>query len=93
MPFPIERHFYLQPTLLYICVMNENLDPTNNNFNPEELDLEKKLRPLSFDDFTGQEQVLDNLKVLFKKVNSSKSTVDLGLGKKEICKGAEFVLG
>jgi Holliday junction DNA helicase RuvB len=43
--------------------MNENLNPTNDNFNPEELDLEKKLRPLTFDDFTGQEQVLDNLKV------------------------------
>ena len=43
--------------------MNENLNTTNEHFNPEELDLEKKLRPLSFDDFTGQEQVLDNLKV------------------------------
>ena len=38
--------------------MNENLDPTNQNFNPEELDLEKRLRPLSFDDFAGQDQIL-----------------------------------
>ena len=46
--------------------MNENLDPTNNGYNPEELDLEKRLRPLSFDDFAGQDQVLENLKFLFK---------------------------
>jgi Holliday junction DNA helicase RuvB len=43
--------------------MNENLDPTNGGYNSEELDLEKRLRPLSFDDFAGQE-VLENLKVL-----------------------------
>ncbi|TCK67580.1 Holliday junction DNA helicase subunit RuvB [Winogradskyella wandonensis] len=43
--------------------MNENLDPTNENFSPEELDVEKKLRPLSFEDFTGQDQVLENLKI------------------------------
>ena len=76
MPFLIERHFLLQPTLLYICEMNENLDPTNNNFNPEELDLEKKLRPLSFDDFTGQEQVLDNLKVFVEAANQRDEALD-----------------
>ena len=43
--------------------MNENLDPTDENFSPEELDIERKLRPLSFDDFTGQDQVLENLKI------------------------------
>jgi len=47
--------------------MNENLDPTNQNYNSDELDLEKKLRPLSFDDFSGQEQVLENLKYLYKQ--------------------------
>jgi hypothetical protein len=36
--------------------MNENLDPTANGYNAEELDLEKRLRPLSFDDFAGQDQ-------------------------------------
>ena len=43
--------------------MNEYLDPSNKSFNADELDLEKKLRPLSFEDFTGQEQVLENLKI------------------------------
>ena len=49
--------------------MNENLDPTNQNFNPEELDLEKRLRPLSFDDFAGQDQILENLKVFVEAAN------------------------
>jgi Holliday junction DNA helicase RuvB len=74
--FPIERHFYLHITLLYICNMNENLDPTNSNYNPEELDVEKKLRPLSFDDFTGQEQVLDNLKVFVEAANQRSEALD-----------------
>ena len=56
--------------------MNENLNPTNSNFNPEELDLEKKLRPLSFDDFTGQEQVLDNLKVFVEAANQREEALD-----------------
>ncbi len=56
--------------------MNENLDATNKNFNPEEVDLEKKLRPLSFDDFTGQEQVLDNLKIFVEAANLREEALD-----------------
>lgn len=56
--------------------MNENLDPTNLNYNPEELDLEKKLRPLSFDDFSGQDQVLDNLKVFVEAANQRNDALD-----------------
>jgi Holliday junction DNA helicase RuvB len=56
--------------------MNENLDPTNFNYNSEELDLEKKLRPLSFDDFSGQEQVLDNLKVFVEAANQRNEALD-----------------
>ena len=56
--------------------MNENLNPSNENFNPEELDLEKKLRPLSFDDFTGQDQVLDNLKVFVEAANQRGEALD-----------------
>ena len=41
--------------------MNDHLDPTNENYSSEEFDTEKQLRPLSFSDFTGQEQVLENL--------------------------------
>ena len=56
--------------------MNENLDPTNQNFNPEELDLEKKLRPLSFDDFAGQDQILENLKVFVEAANQRNEALD-----------------
>jgi holliday junction DNA helicase RuvB len=56
--------------------MNENLDPTNNAYNPEELDLEKKLRPLSFDDFAGQDQILENLKVFVQAANQRNEALD-----------------
>ena len=56
--------------------MNEHLDPTNSHFNPEELDVEKKLRPLSFADFTGQDQVLDNLKVFVQAANQRSEALD-----------------
>jgi Holliday junction DNA helicase RuvB len=56
--------------------MNENLDPTTNGYNPEELDLEKRLRPLSFDDFAGQDQVLENLKVFVAAANQRGEALD-----------------
>ena len=56
--------------------MNEHLDPTNDNFSPEELDVEKKLRPLSFEDFTGQDQVLENLKVFVQAANGRDEALD-----------------
>src|SRR6476620_12281118 len=59
--------------------MNENLDPTNHNYNPEELDIEKKLRPLSFDDFAGQDQILENLKVFVAASNQRSEALDHAL--------------
>lgn len=56
--------------------MNENLNPTNEHFSNEELDAEKKLRPLSFDDFAGQDQVLENLKVFVKAANLRGEALD-----------------
>lgn len=61
---------------MYICFMNENLDPTGENFSPEEVDIERALRPLSFDDFAGQDQVLDNLKVFVKAANQRGEALD-----------------
>ena len=31
--------------------MNEYLDPTDDQFSPEEQDIDRALRPLNFDDF------------------------------------------
>jgi Holliday junction DNA helicase RuvB len=56
--------------------MNENLDPTSENFTPEELDVEKKLRPLSFEDFTGQDQVLENLQIFVQAANLRDEALD-----------------
>ena len=56
--------------------MNENLDPTTNGYNSEEFDLEKKLRPLSFDDFAGQDQVLENLKIFVEAANQRNEALD-----------------
>ncbi|SKB47011.1 Holliday junction DNA helicase subunit RuvB [Salegentibacter holothuriorum] len=56
--------------------MNENLDPSGENFSPEEFDIERALRPLSFDDFAGQDQVLENLKVFVEAANQRDEALD-----------------
>ncbi|MCB4799876.1 Holliday junction branch migration DNA helicase RuvB [Neotamlana laminarinivorans] len=56
--------------------MNENLDPSSQNFSPEEIDVEKKLRPLAFNDFTGQDQVLENLQVFVQAANLRDEALD-----------------
>jgi len=56
--------------------MNEYLDPTGDNFSSEELEVDKALRPLSFDDFAGQDQILENLKVFVKAANLRGEALD-----------------
>ena len=56
--------------------MNDNLDATGTNFTSEEFDFEKKLRPLEFSDFTGQEQVLENLQIFVKAANLRNEALD-----------------
>lgn len=56
--------------------MNEHLDPTDENFSPEEMDVEKQLRPLAFDDFTGQDQVLENLQIFVQAANLRTEALD-----------------
>ncbi|HKG05264.1 MAG TPA: Holliday junction branch migration DNA helicase RuvB [Pedobacter sp.] len=46
--------------------MNENLDPSAESLSPIERDIEKVLRPQAFEDFTGQEKVMENLKIFVK---------------------------
>ncbi len=60
----------------YLWDMNEHLDPTAEQFSQEELDIERALRPISFDDFTGQEQVLENLKVFVQAANMRNEALD-----------------
>lgn len=62
--------------MLSLLSMNEHLDPTADHLTPEEQDIEKALRPISFDDFTGQEQVLENLKVFVQAANLRQEALD-----------------
>ena len=56
--------------------MNENLDPSNENFSNEDLEIDKALRPLSFSDFRGQNQVIENLKVFVEASNLRSDALD-----------------
>lgn len=56
--------------------MNENLDPTNENFSPTEKEIDKALRPLSFDDFMGQHKVVENLKIFVSATKQRKEALD-----------------
>ena len=56
--------------------MNEHLDPTSNKYSHEEMDVERALRPLSFEDFTGQDQVLENLQVFVQAANLRGEALD-----------------
>ncbi|MBE9490298.1 MAG: Holliday junction branch migration DNA helicase RuvB [Bacteroidetes bacterium] len=56
--------------------MNNNLDPTNENLSSEEFEVEKKLRPLSFDDFAGQDQILENLQIFVQAANLRVEALD-----------------
>ena len=56
--------------------MNQHLDPTDENLSPEEHDIEKALRPLTFDDFSGQDQVLENLQIFVKAAVERNEALD-----------------
>ncbi len=56
--------------------MNDHLNPENKQYTNEELEVEKKLRPLSFDDFTGQEQAIENLKIFVQAANQREEALD-----------------
>ena len=56
--------------------MNENLDPTGLNFNSEEQEFDRALRPLTFDDFAGQDTILENLKIFVAASNQREDALD-----------------
>ena len=56
--------------------MNEFLDPSGDQFTPEEKDIDRALRPESFDDFAGQEGILENLKVFVAAANQREEALD-----------------
>lgn len=56
--------------------MNPNLDPSEENLNPTEKDVERALRPALFDDFSGQDSVVDNLKVFVAAAKQRNEALD-----------------
>jgi len=56
--------------------MNDNLNPNKESITPQEIEIEKALRPLSFDDFAGQDQVLENLIVFVQAANLRNEALD-----------------
>ena len=56
--------------------MNEFLDPSGDQLSPEEKDIDRALRPESFDDFAGQESILENLKVFVAAANQREEALD-----------------
>lgn len=47
-------------------MQNNILDPNKESLSAQEQELEKVLRPANFDDFSGQDKILENLKVFVK---------------------------
>ena len=56
--------------------MNDNLDPTGNHLSSEDQEIDKALRPLSFDDFAGQETILENLKIFVEAAKQRNEALD-----------------
>ncbi|MFZ9056224.1 MAG: Holliday junction branch migration DNA helicase RuvB [Flavobacteriaceae bacterium] len=56
--------------------MNEHLDPEGEHFSKEEHDIDRALRPLSFDDFAGQDALLENLKIFVAAANQREEALD-----------------
>ena len=55
---------------------NPNLDPTDENFLPEEKQVEKALRPKELEDFQGQPKIVENLKVFIAAAKLREEALD-----------------
>ena len=57
-------------------MQNDLLNPEPGNLSSQEKEYEKALRPLSFDDYKGQENILDNLRVFVKAAKLREEAMD-----------------
>jgi Holliday junction DNA helicase RuvB len=56
--------------------MNENLDPDARSLSPTDKDIERVLRPQAFEDFTGQEKVMENLRIFVQAAKQRGEALD-----------------
>ncbi len=56
--------------------MNEHLDPDRDRLTSTERDIEKVLRPQAFEDFTGQQKILANLKIFVQAARQRGEALD-----------------
>jgi len=56
--------------------MNEYLDPNPEKLNAVDKDIEKALRPQAFEDFTGQEKILENLSIFVRAAKLRSEALD-----------------
>ncbi len=56
--------------------MNENLDPTGKSFTDADQEIERVLRPTEFLEFSGQEDIIENLKVFVKAARQRNESLD-----------------
>jgi Holliday junction DNA helicase RuvB len=56
--------------------MNTHLDASEDNLNSTDKEIERALRPALFDDFSGQESVVDNLRVFVAAAKQRQEALD-----------------
>jgi Holliday junction DNA helicase RuvB len=56
--------------------MNENLNPESENLNTSDKEIERALRPIEFNDFSGQDSVVDNLRVFVAAAKQRNEALD-----------------
>lgn len=56
--------------------MNEHFDFRDESFSENEKDIDKQLRPLEFDDFSGQNKIVENLKIFVKAAKMRGEALD-----------------
>ncbi|UKJ09364.1 Holliday junction branch migration DNA helicase RuvB [Solitalea lacus] len=57
-------------------MQNPNLDPNAERLTPTEKEIEKVLRPQEFEDFTGQDKILENLRIFVKAAKNRGEALD-----------------
>lgn len=56
--------------------MNEDLDPNKEHYSTTDREVENMLRPLSFEDFSGQESIIENLGIFVQAAKMRDESLD-----------------